>query len=401
MKFKDAYEKYKQNEANEEERAFVEEQIEQFQVLMDICVEDDKLEEKQLQEAVHEEGFDIDLYKKVKKTITWNRCKRMGILLLIVCMFPLSFHVWKGLTVYHFTDREGKETVYSNMQVLSSELYDPEYIRAATTVDRESFGTYRLTSNELPTLFANTSANASKSYDYFFADTFYKRTFFGAGAVYERNGVENFKWERGEFPMMSMMDNQAPFDAEAIASMPKNTMFSIYVKLDRVFSLEEILAMDKEYKEKGIDMGLRWMPIFYGIYKDTEYENQYNHQFLGFDFHYKQATAHILDYDKDKYPFLQIAAEQYKDAEKQFDEVSAEMYETHVNSVLNYILDHDDFTSTFKWQLDQVEKAKDIVKKEGIQSDIVYVTISRDALLELIQNEHIISGCITNTLQTF
>lgn len=401
MKFKDAYEKYKRNEASKEERAFVEEQIEQFQALMDICIEDEKLEDQQIQEAVRYDELDMDLYKKIKKTMTRSRCKRIGIIILILCLLPLSFHIWKGLTVYRFSDKEGNETVYSNMNVLGSELYDPEYVRGATTVQKAGFGKYKLSSSDMPVLLKNTKGYGNKSMEYVFTDTFYKRTFFGAGAVYERNGVENFIWNKGDFPMMSMMDYQEPLDAEAIASMPKNTMFSIYIKMDKELTLEEILAMDKEYKDKGIDMGLRWMPIYYGIYPDTKYTNQNSYQYLGFDFHYDQATAYIYDYDRKKYPLLQIADEQYKDGEKQFDEVSAEMYKTHVNSVLNYILDHDDFNSTFKGSLEREEKAKAILENQGIQSDIVYLTISRDALLEVIQNEHVISGCITDTLQTF
>lgn len=406
MKFKDAYEKYKKNEASEEERAFVEEQIEQFQALMDVCIEDEKeeiLEEEILpSESMMQDNFDMDLYRKVKKALKWSRIRYLLIFVLVLCLLPVSFHLWKGLTVYHFTDKEGNYTVYSNMHVLYSELDDPEFVRSDTFVQKAGFGKYSLSSSETPTLQTGNHRSASNGIEYAFVDSFYKRTFLGVGAVYERNGVENFMRKGGSYPYHSMTENQAVLDAEAIASMPKNTMFSIYLKMDKELTLEEILSIDKEYKTAGVDMGLRWMPIYYGSYDDPNYAHQSRIQYLGFDFYYDGARTGEIDYDKEKYPYLQIATEQYDEfGNKLFDEVTEEMYRTHVDSVLNYIFDHEDFNETFRNNLDDETKAKEIIKAQGIKSDIVYLNISRDDLLEVLQNEHVISGCITDTLQVF
>lgn len=401
MKFKDAYEKYKRNEASEEERAFVEEQIEQFQILMDISVEDEVKEDILQSDTGTYEQYNINLYKNIKQAMSRKRIKQIGCILLVICLIPALFNVWKGVTVYDFSEKEGSETVYSNMRVISSELNSPEIIRTKTEVEKAGFGKYDLFSSEYPTLLRSANRKTNEDMKYRYKDTFYKRTFFGVGAVYERNGEENFMSPLGTIPTMSMIDNQTTLDVEAIESMPKNTIFSIYVKLDKERSLEEILAIDNEFKQQNIDIGLRWMPIYYGAFEDEQYKSQYRQEAIGFNFHYDLAPIEIFDYDKQKYPLLQIGAEQYKDGVQQFDKVDAKMYRTHVDSLLNYVFDHEEFISSFQWDLAAEEKARDILHEQGIRSDMVYLNIQRDSLIELIQAGYVESGCITETMHTF
>lgn len=70
-----------------------------------------------------------------------------------------------------------------------------------------------------------------------------------------------------------------------------------------------------EHKENGIEMGLCWMPLFYGEVEPASGENCQRYAYLGFDFYFINHMNQLLDTGTQEYPYLSLQYEAFMEGE--------------------------------------------------------------------------------------
>lgn len=384
MNFKEAYTHYKNETANEEEKAFVEEQLENFQLLLDHSLEEEP-------PTLPKPEPTIDFYPIIKQQMRKKRVRMVLLIVLIPIVMLGGFRLWKNLTVYPLTKKDALgNNIYSTMMIINSELFEPEYIREATNVQSAGIGSYHITYTEYPVNAVSDDANWSYLIsDYSHRGKFYKKTLLGHGAVYELDDQKNpaFKTSDADYILFSGFQS---LNIEKIKNAPKSTRFSVYVKLQDTMTLEEILAWNKENRKQGIHMGLQWMPIFYGKYPIDE--NSSTFRYVGFDFYQVQRQRWSMYTESDQYPLLDMAQIDLFTTEPTIDQ-----YETHIKSMLTYALEHDEFLN----RKESVMEGLKLVENHNIASDVLFLCIDQEDFVKLLEQGQIVSGHITDAVQVY
>lgn len=382
MNFKEAYTHYKEQTASEEEKAFVEEQLENFQLLLDHSLEEEPL--SQFEPT-------IDLYPIIKQKMRKKRVRMILLIVLIPIILLSGFRLWQNLTVYPLTKKdELGNNIYSSMMILQSEMFEPQYIREATNVQSSGIGSYHINYTEYPVSAVSEDTNWSyRVSEYSHSGKFYKKTLLGHGAVYELDEQKNpaFKTSDASYILSSGFQS---LNLEKIKNAPKSTRFSVYVKLQDVMSLEEILAWIQENRKQGIHMGLQWMPIFYGDYPIDE--NSTTFRYVGFDFYQVQRQRWNMNQESDQYPLLDLTHIDLFTMEP-----TIAQYETHIKSMLTYALDHDEFLN----QKESVMEGLKLVEKHNIASDVLFLCIDQEDFVKLLEQDQIVLGYITEAVQVY
>lgn len=389
MKFKDAYEHYQNGTASDEEKRFVEEHMEEFQLLLDASLKEESMNTE-----------DINVYNDVKRIIRKRRIRFVVTLIILIAVILSGMKLWKIYTVYNIraideTAEKNATSIYSNIQVIESELYNPEYRQSDLYFIDSAIGTYRYIYDNTPVIdIGNGDIQGSYSYDYVFKKT----SLNGPGYATPKNEQDRYDVNSiNIFHTKDLTTNQNPIDLSIIESYPVKTKFAIFVKMDEEMSIDQVLEMEKTYKKQGVEMGVSWMPIYYNERSENE---EYFPVSLGFDFYNYNVYSEIIGYDSEKYPYLSIQQDQFgKDGQQQYVAETGEMYLQHVNSILTYLMDHQDVLNTFGYRVSEIELAQEIVQKQGLRSDALFLVAEREDLLEVLKNEHFISGHIVDVKQ--
>lgn len=389
MKFKDAYEHYQNGTASDEEKQFVEEHMEEFQILLDASLKEESMNKE-----------DINVYNDVKRIIRKRRIRFVVTLIILIAVILSGMKLWKIYTVYNIraideTAEKNATSIYSNIQVIESELYNPEYHQSALHFRDTPKGTYNYSFSNKPVIDINNN-DYFGTYDYQYE--FKKTSLNGPGYSVSANSMLGYDMNHS-YVMVNdhLTKNQNPIDLSIIESYPVKTKFAIFVKMDEEMSIDQVLEMEKTYKKQGVEMGVSWMPIYYNERSENE---EYFPVSLGFDFYNYDVYSEITGYDSEKYPYLSIQQDQFgEDGQQQYVAETGEMYLQHVNSMLTYLMDHKDVLNTFGYRVSEIELAQEIVQKQGLRSDALFLVAEREDLLEVLKNEHFISGHIVDVKQ--
>lgn len=354
-------------------------------------------------------------YEHVKELIRKKKRKGLmrGMLLLVGCVVVLycASYVWKRLTLYPITKSEITDkhdgTQFSYNRMIENELHEPQTRLLQADISMYEYS-IPLPSGEYEISWMRTSSLGFQRayYDagyYHLTEKlekghFKKNTLTGGGALYEETEELTYRYDALENELM-MSTLQKEWKNEQLDEIADHSLVGAYVKLNKEYPLQSILDLDAGMKKKGIDIGLSWVAVAYGkageadtvidaagnITETDQYQGT-----VGFDIHQKNRTNPLTDFDEAKYPLLDFDAEPVKGHPKMdYGKLSAQDYETHMISMLQYLYDQPQYR---KYLGDDSDSRSAFypaiiksIKTNGIRSDMLYVTTTKEAFQKLME----------------
>lgn len=363
-------------------------------------------------------------YDNVKGLIRKKKRRRLMKILLsllgaILILYSASY-VWKRLTLYPITKSEltGKEdgTQFAYNRMIENELHEPQTRLLQADISKYEYP-LSLPSGEYEISWMRTSSLGFQKayYDagyYQLSETlkqghFKKNTLGGGGALYEEGTNAGYRYDA--YKQQLMMSNlQKEWKKSKLDEIADHSLVGAYVKLKKAYPLQSILDLDTRMKKEGIDIGLSWVAVAYGKAGESDShidakgnitETDHYLGTVGFDIHQKNRTNPLTDFDEKKYPLLDFDAEPVKGhPKKEFGKISAQDYETHMISMLQYLYDQpkyrtylgDDGDTRSAFYPDIISS----IQKNGIQSDMMYVTATKEAFQKLMEQPETASAFI-------
>lgn len=390
------------------------------------------MEEQEFQATDHAIPNHIDEdYQKIKRVIRhrkwWTLATIVAVVLLLMYVIPWVIHRHNIGKIYNIFINEltQKEEPYqiANNKMIENELHSPEnYIGnfhfgeqfsssglERRTISWQLFDTlgYR---NEFASLYAYENEQYSISYEY---DESKNIGSIMTNPSYGSSDSLKKLHSDPNITLYKMVDYQNYWNKEEFDHIPDHSFVGAFVKFKDQLSLEEILALDKRLKAQNVDMGLRWVSVFYnsGMMQNAnglnEEEREQAYQgILGFDIFHPDHPPVFIHYDQSIYPYLMIqkTSDQNPHATIQrqtidYDNVSAEIYEKHFSSMLQYLYDQPNYIKYLgDDQAEEVAKYPTIieqVKTKGIHTNVIYVTTTKEYLQVLMDQREVKSAFIS------
>lgn len=393
---------------------------------------DSLMEEQEFQATDHAIPNHIDEdYQKIKRVIRhrkwWTLATIVAVVLLLMYVIPWVIHrhnIGKIYNIYtnELTQKEDPQQIYRN-KMIENELHSPE-----TYMDNFHFGEQFSSSGlerrtiswqlfdtlnyrkEFASLYAFENDMYCISYEYDNSENL------GNVMAYPACGSSDSlkKFYSDQYiTLFKMVDYQNYWHKEEFDHIPDHSFVGAYVKFKEQLSLEEILALDKRLKAQDVDMGLRWVSVFYngGFVQNAnglnEEEREQAYQgILGFDIFHPDNPPLFIHYNQTIYPYLMIqkTSDQNPHATIQrqtidYDNVSTEIYEKHFCSMLQYLYDQPNYIKYLgDDQAEEVAKYPTIieqVKTKGIHTNVIYVTTTKEDLQELMEQKEVKSAFIS------
>lgn len=363
-------------------------------------------------------------YDNVKGLIRKKKRRRLMKILLsllgaILILYSASY-VWKRLTLYPITKSEltGKEdgTQFTYNRMIENELHEPQTRLLQADISKYEYP-LSLPSGEYEISWMRTSSLGFQKayYDagyYQLSETlkqghFKKNTLGGGGALYEEGTNAGYRYDAYKQQLM-MSTLQKEWKKSKLDEIADHSLVGAYVKLKKAYPLQSILDLDTRMKKEGIDIGLSWVAVAYGKAGESDShidakgnitETDHYLGTVGFDIHQKNRTNPLTEFDEKKYPLLDFDAEPVKGhPKKEFGKISAQDYETHMISMLQYLYDQpkyrtylgDDGDTRSAFYPDIISS----IQKNGIQSDMIYVTTTKEAFQKLMEQPETASAFI-------
>lgn len=161
-----------------------------------------------------------------------------------------------------------------------------------------------------------------------------------------------------------------------LEDIPEAMMIRAAISFDDTKNLEELIEFMGKY-----DAYYLYCPL---MVDDDGHSGGY------WGFCPKQAGYVLTDcYDQEKYPYLDVF--QYED----YDNAPAEVYEKHVMSMLNYMMDHEKFLGIFDSDVPgenvvnkvKYQSALHYIEENGVNSYGTVVYATKQELLKMLEDE--------------
>lgn len=383
MRYEEKYEKYLNGELSEEEAAQIREDVEKLQVLLG-HMEDDlddelfKKEQEEHPDLDKERDFTGEISKAVSRkfrryAMTAGTAAVVIVLLLLYGLSPflnkICFNPSEGVEIV--SEEDDSAIIYSPFDMVMAtymELFCGEQGFACTAVRPEGYGRYTIdVQMQISGEITHHPLELVRNHLY----------------------RQDINWNSSELPMNAFTypDSGAYCGIgkeevkRKLADVPDALMIRAAVSFEDTKTAEEFVEFKKKY-----DTYYLYCPIV-----TTENQQGFN-GFWGFT--PKQAGYVYTDYyDKEKYPYLDIF--EYED--KEDEGVPAGVYEKHVESMINYMIDHEEFLKIFDssvpgenvLDINKYQVTLDYIKKHGINIYGTVVYASKQELLELADDEDV------------
>lgn len=373
MNFKDSFEKYKRNEASPEEKKFVEEEIEKFQLINDnLYLElEDSLENSFTNSS--EETSDKEFINLIDKNIK-KAFKKLGLCVgavLIVFVLFIQFGLSPILSILYYNpsaEIADKEGITTNQMSLDMAVYT-ETSRPMEKIDS-----------------INVTDKGYGNYDFFAYPTWtYDKNYGGIAGKIEKNKMTLYDPNKLHPIAVNLFGNDEESwsggeDSKAnIEGLPNGqTRYKAYVSFKDNLTFDQVKDLSADY-----DIMYYWNGVVTNSYESHSHEN------LGFLSTFSGFM--IGGWDDKEYPNLQITgndpgitSEEIEKREKDEKEM-----EKHFLSGLKYLNDNRKFVSMIDYDSDRFRRAYEYVKENGIKIYGISAFLTKEEMLKLYENKEV------------
>lgn len=375
VRFKDIFDKYINNQANEKEIDYVENEIDKIEIINDYLA--NKIEDEIIIND-YNQGFDYDksssvieesdnTVKEIKKAIN-KKLVQVGVIsaLSVACfLLCLRFIVSPIMNKIYYNPLEKVDGYSSRMDIdleIFSELHFPGVSNVQVSYESLGFGKYDINIRQQDYIDVdNVGYSAVLNKNQFQADN----------GFYKYLPINVFT--RGTSPFYQYPVDTDTDDMEKLKSLPDYIGAKVMVSFKEDLDVKEILdTLD------GFDLDNNWIGV-----RSFPLDEQ-RAPLTGF---VPNGTGLVFDeqyFDSEKYPYFDLG---WVDFGK--EKITPEILETHFESMLRYMADNKDFAKTdvlFKGCNSFYKEALEYIGENGIKSYGVVVSGKPSEILKLRQH---------------
>lgn len=369
MKFKEIFEKYKIGEVTDEEKEFIDEEIEKNEIINEYLADSimDKFE------SFENENEAISVKKMKKKVDKKFRGIILKSIIGVVAIFSFIQIAVSPLTSLLFYNPseilEGES--HTNTLLLDTkvftELHFPEYITSyATNSNDLGFGKHK--------------------FEIYQQNKFDNENTIAYGEIVrgklETNGegfylfpYNNVFYEKGASTIEPQGKKEFDANIKLLEELPKSSVVASYLSFKEDMSIKKLLELQKKY-----DLRISWVAV------RTDGRN--GETKIGFNPLVEGPIIELAKEQKEVYPYLNLNSEYVESLE-----ITDEVLETHYKSLLKYMSTREEFLSTFynvngiynKYYKDSLRYIED----NGVKTYGIRIDSSADELIELLADENI------------
>lgn len=391
MTYKELLNLYKTGQLSDAEKAKVKEDIEKQEAISEFLFENDDIPELRdscLEAEIADDNNDFDekrFQKMIKKSIR-KAFLKLGV---AVGVIVLALVIVANFTLPHIVDafyydpaeivgrtESGAASLQLDIDTMVySELFTPGYYRFSTYANRNGFGKYDiqiLKNFSFTGQFNNVYGTIDKNWLNLFDDTILNLP---AHNAFWYEGVEGLTGQGGTAAAGT------PEDAlRKLNELDEHDYYVAYVTFDKVMTYDEMVDWSKKTNTTP-----EWCAVCECL--GTDY--YYTGGITGFNF-YGNASEHA--YDNEKYPYLNFYdVIDSVEGDYSLNKPSAEVMETHMTSMLSYMLENKDFFEMVGYHSSdgQFVTLMESIEEHGIYTYGFVVTAQKDKILEISNKENV------------
>lgn len=392
MTYKELLNLYKKGQLDEEKKKAVKADIERQEAISEFLFENDEIPELtdaslEAEIVTDDSGFDEKRFQKmIKKSIRKAFIKlgvAVGVIVLALVLVANTALPSIVDSMYYNpakvigTSESGATTVQLDVDTMVyTELFTPGYYRSHTFVNSKGFGKYDIQIFQNITLngqFKTVYGTIDKGKLNLFDDTMFKLP---AQNAFFFEGVESLSGLSGTGAAGSTEDA-----LRKLNELDESDHYIAYVTFDKVMTYDELVA----WSDKS-NIIPDWCAVCEaqegGVYDYNAYK------IMGFNY---LGNAGNISYDKEKYPYMSFfdvidSVEEYR-----FNKASAEVMETHMISMLRYMLDNKEFRDMVGCITSDgnLLSLAENIEEHGLNIYGFAITAQKDKLIEISQNENV------------
>ncbi len=388
MTYKELLQLYKSGELDKERREKVEKDIEKHEAIGEFLFENDGIPEFSdfdvQSESVAEEDSDEKRFTRmIKKSIRKAFIKTavaVGVIVLAVVLIAVTAMPFIVDAFYYnpakvIGEGDGWSTNQMTLDTaVYTELFTPGYYRVKVETKREGYGKYDICIPQNFSVngqFKDVYGNLDKGELTLYSDGFFKLPVQNAFVPDDIMGVD--ARYSGTGAAGTVQDAK-----DKLNTLDEYDYYVGYVTLDKVMTYDELVSWSKA---EGIT------PDWCAVCKKEK--NRYEvDDIIGFNY---LSSSAVMAYDNEKYPYLNYCdmVETVDDFPE--DAISAEVMETHMISMLRYMVGREDFrdvTGCVKSDWDFEELAINI-EENGLNIYGFAIVAQKDKLIEISNLDNI------------
>lgn len=395
MSFSEIFERYRAGTATEEEKKYIEDEIEKNELINEYLDKQIFLNLPELEEgeSSEESGKEVRRLRRIMNRKIWSRITAAftaAVLLIFTvsfacdCLFYDPEKPASGVPDTRITGNEemGYTGEYSplflNATAFSS-LFSPGTVITGTDSESLGFGRHNvwISSSDAAGRYVYSTGvkqgNITAHHNWFF-DILPYGVFYDAGphnsGWTDENGIMHFEQSQESRQMYR----------EELSALPESSFIYGYISFEEDLTLSEFMDfMDQ------LEIGCRvdWAAV------RTSAEDYFD--IYGFDVNRGGVVIDTSEEFEEIFPYFSIVG--------RTGEITADLYETHFKTLLNYMTYQEDFLKTFcavnnYSNIGGYRLALKYVEENGVNIFGAYIAGRRDAVISLEQMEGISSFCI-------
>lgn len=376
MKFKEIFEKYKNGEVTDEEKEFIDQEIEKNEIINEYLA-DSVMDNFESFENDDENISVKKMKKKVDKKFRGIILKAIMGVIAILILIPVAVSPLTSLFFYNPSEIIEGESHATSLLLdtkIFTELHFPEYTTG-----------YGTNSNDL--------GFGKHKFEIYQQNKFDNKDTVTYGEVtrgkLETNGTglylipyNNVFYEKGGNGIEPQGKKQFEATIKQLEELPKSSVVASYLSFKEDMSIEKLLELQKKY-----DLMISWIAVR-ADYKDGT-------RLTGFNPLAEGAVIELVKEQRELYPYLNLNS-----ADTENIEITDQVLETHYKSLLKYMSTRDEFLSTF-YDVNGIGMYDNFYKDNlryiednGIKTYGIRIDSTADELIELLADENINSAFI-------
>lgn len=372
MNFKDAFNKYKENCASEEEKKYVEEELEKAALISDYLYDTSELDSRaiEISSEIEPEGL-ANINKKLKK----RNIRLIGTSVISVFLLVLVFnYLLKPIinSLYYNPLKNSYSSVNTDMEIsveALTRLHSPDVKFSGIDIENTGIGDYSFTLHlgdsltlEPKNIIGKLEKGKLTSSEGLFTSPF--PTNFLRGRY---TGVNIDEYVKDDY--IKTLDY--------LNKLPSYITAKAYVSFENDISMEDLEELYQQYSHDGLQF------YWAGIRSSSEKEQPY--PLIGIDLY---GSANSYDNINQQYDYFDL----WKGLVDNKASL-AKAYEEHFKALLSFQLDHLDFLRTLEDGINYEEYYKGIssyIEENGLKSYGIVVIGTGEDILKLSEEDNII-----------
>ena len=373
MNFKDTFNKYKNNCASEEEKKYVEDELEKASLISDYLYDTSDLDSSIIEMPPEGESEELT---KINRKLKKRNLRLIGTSVISVFLLILIFtFLLRPLfnSLFYNPLKNSYSSLNTDMEIsveALTRLHSPDVKFSGIDIEHAGIGDYSFIIH-----FADSLTLESKN----ITGTIDKGKLISSEGLFTSPAPTNFL--RGRYTATNIdehVKDEYFKSLNYLNELPSYITAKAYVSFENDISMEELQKLYDRYSGEGLRF--HWV----GIRNSSEEVQPY--PLIGFDFYGSSNNYEGLN---QKYPYFN-----FWDGLVDNKVSLAEAYEGHFKSLLSFQLDHLDFLKTLENGINYEEYYKNIsnyIEQNGVKSYGIVVIGIGEAILKLSEEANIIS----------